>query len=441
MPTRDRVLVIGGGASGCAAAIACRRVGRKVTVVERSRVGRGVAYGTSDPTHLLNVPAARMSADAGDPLGFVRWWKRRDPDACEAGFAPRLAFGSYLEEAVAESGAEIVAGSAVDLAVGPKGVVVTLAGGTTLEGGDAVLALGHAPQRSPCPVAPGAVASGAYRDDPWTSAPAQVQPEASVALIGTGLTAIDVVLSLEAAGHRGPVVAISRHGLWPQPHRVAGHPPDPAALLDTASWPRTARGYLRGLREAIAGSTEDWRESVNRLRPVTQRLWAELPVEERGRFLARLRAFWDVHRHRMAPVVAERMATIGRSGRLGTLRGRALAVSESGVSVGHGGATTRVAADLVINCTGPGSDAIGTIPLLAQLRDRGLVRADPLGLGIDAAADGQVLDRHGRRQERIAAIGPLLRGVLWESTAVPEIREQAAALAARLDRQVAAVNA
>src|SRR5262249_51832481 len=91
-------------------------------------------------------------------------------------------------------------------------------------------------------------------------------------------------------------------------------------------------------------------------------------------------------------------------------------------------------AERVVNCTGPGSITQQAHPLLRQLMEDGLVRADAFGIGLDARSDGSLLGDVGQVTPGLSAISPLLRGVLWETTSIPEIRLQAAALAERLAR-------
>jgi uncharacterized NAD(P)/FAD-binding protein YdhS len=100
---------------------------------------------------------------------------------------------------------------------------------------------------------------------------------------------------------------------------------------------------------------------------------------------------------------------------------------------GLDGHLTRVTAVAVVNCTGPTTD-IDRYPggFGRRLVQRGLVRRDRLGLGIDTVGDGLVVDATGETDPRFAAVGALRRGSLYESTAVPELRAQAAAVAGLL---------
>jgi uncharacterized NAD(P)/FAD-binding protein YdhS len=96
-------------------------------------------------------------------------------------------------------------------------------------------------------------------------------------------------------------------------------------------------------------------------------------------------------------------------------------------------AAGRIHVDRVVNCTGPSSDVrrVGD-SLLDALLSRRLLRPDPLGLGVETAPDGALLDAAGHPSRVLYLVGPLLKADHWEATAVPELRQHAARLAERL---------
>jgi uncharacterized NAD(P)/FAD-binding protein YdhS len=288
-----------------------------------------------------------------------------------------------------------------------------------------------------------------------------------VVLIGTGLTAVDVILSLEEAGFRGPIHAVSRRGLLPQPHRMGSTDPAARAALPPTgpaapaavpaitetgrgATPAAARDLVAAVRAEVrlaAALGHDWRTVVDGLRPRTQALWAALPEAERARLHRHALRYWEVHRHRMAPEVAERIDGLRRSGRLQITAGRVVSVTET---TGGAAATVRprrgpaeitLEGSAVIRCTGPREhlDSIGD-PLLDGLFAGGDARPGPLGLGLAVDPDGRLVDRAGEPSDTLWAIGPLRRGALLETTAIPEIREQAAALARILPETALAVE-
>lgn len=409
-------------------------------------MGPGLAYATSTPSHLLNVPVGRMSAFPEDPEHFLRWMRRVEPATAPGDFVPRMRYGQYLESLLRECRRnaspgvvlESIRGEAVDISQEGDTVRVTLAEGLVLEARRVVLALGNA-RPADLPVEEGGLfSSPQYVRSPWErGALDDIEPHHSVLLVGTGLTMVDTALSLAERNHEGRIHALSRHGLLPQVHREGVQPIPPPDFPA----PRSLRGVFRALRRHIESQPAgtDWRGVVDGLRPLTASLWGGLSVPSRRRFLRHARALWDTHRHRMAPSVAETLTQLRRAGVLhvhaGRLRGFQL--QEEGwveVRARPRGvvfeATLRV--QHVINCTGPDCSMVRGHPLLCALLESGLARLDALGIGLATDEEGGLLDAGGRTSSLLSTLGPLRRGSLWESTAIPEIRAQAAVLARRL---------
>jgi uncharacterized NAD(P)/FAD-binding protein YdhS len=444
-----RVVVVGGGCSGTLLAAeimagAGHRQFEVVVVDPGETPGRGVAYSTTCSSHLLNVPAGRMSAYSGRAGHFAAWAHQRDARLSNLSFAPRMLYGDYLEAVWRDAQRGVTPGSslthcrgrAVSARSSADGarICVGLADGRRFDADHLVLAMGNLPAGGAAAPSPGIAGSARYVADPWRPG-ALDAVTGSVLLLGTGLTAIDVALALADRGIVGPIRAVSRHGLLPRPHRP-GAAPVPATPY--APHERTVRSLIAMLRRNAA-EYGDWRRAVDELRPHVAEVWRTASDVERRRFLRHAARFWEIHRHRMAPEVAERVSTLMATHRL-TVRAGAIAGyedRESGVDVmirRRGSAEAeRLAVSYVINCTGPQmrvTDAAD--PLLDALLAAGLVRPGPYGLGVDVAEDGAVIDADGLRAGNLWTIGPLRRGVEWETTAAREIRSQAVALAARL---------
>ncbi|MFC6567550.1 FAD/NAD(P)-binding protein [Actinoplanes utahensis] len=427
------VAVIGGGAAGSltAAAIARDPAWRTVLISPEERPGRGVAYGTAEPWHLLNSRAVAMSADPDDPGHLLRWCHERGLPADAATFLPRTWYGEYLADHFrSAAGSRLTHHRATATGVrrtAPAspggGYVVTDDTGAEIRVDHVVLALGNPP-----PCVPSAVSATARRDvafvaDPWApGALGAVPADEPVLLLGTGLTAVDVALTLTRDGRTVPIDALSRRGLPPLAHPAR---PAPAVTLDLPSSPILAP-LVRRVREAIADGA-DWTAVIDHVRTQSDRLWAALEPDAQERFLRHLQRYWEVHRHRMAPPIAARIAGLRSQGLLNLRRGHLTSIEpdpRGGLLVHlHGEPPKRYGA--VITCTGPGPLPCSAGPLLAGLIRDGLVRTGPHGLGIETDPDG-------RAGPGLWLAGPLRRGLLWESTAVPEIRGQAARLAAAL---------
>lgn len=438
-----RVAIVGGGASGVLTALhLLSQPGGddvEVTVHESTGVlGRGIAYGTSDARHLLNVRSRHMSAYADVPYDFVQWARRagRDPDPM--GFVPRMDFAHYLQDTLASAADHrltVRAGRVEDVRRSAEGFEVQV-GGRATSADAVVLATGN---QRPAPIVVDGVELTelpGHLADPWDlGAQRALGPEAVVVVVGAGLTAIDAAITLLEDAPERRVVMVSRRGELPQHHiaqqSTAWVTKLPAGEL-TAD--RVVDLVLEQMREARAAGA-DWRTVVDGLRPVTQEIWLRLSESERRRLVADHGRDWEVRRHRMAPGVAARIDEYRAQGRLRVVGGGIAGVSARGsrTRVDLADGSEHVVADAVVNCTGPVLDLEHTAdPLLRRLRDGGLVAADPLRLGIAATPSGQVVDAAGELVPGLHAVGPLLKGVLWESTAIPEIRAQAARVAQAL---------
>ena len=439
------VAIIGAGASGVLVAGHLSRTAPSLSAAvldAGARAARGLAYGTPYGAHLLNVPAGRMSAFEDDSEHFTRWLTDRNAGASGKVFAPRSLYGEYLAGVLAQtctppSRVTRISGTAVglthDLETGAWRI--HLHDGRTLVARSVVLALGNLPPADPLTFKHGAPEN--YLSDPWAPGAAQgLAAQSVILLIGTGLTMIDLVLALRAEGHRGVVHAISRRGHLPRAH--APHLPRPVEAPDALS-PRLTLRWIRDEITTAARQGHDWRSVIDALRPYTHELWRSWTTPQRRSFLRHARVLWDVHRHRSAPEVADQIeALIGEgalvihSGRVEGIRDEPPEVEVTWIERNHGRRQVlRVAR--VINCTGPASDyAAIDLPLVAQLRRAGWLVPDTLRLGIETDAQGRLVGSDGAIVPGLFTIGPLRRSSLWESTAIPEIREQASALASLL---------
>ena len=453
------IAIVGGGASGTLAAIyllreaASRRTPLRVALIDRhGRHGLGQAYSTMHPAHLLNSPADAMSALAGDPGHLSRW-------AAAAGlppdrFLPRRAYGRYLTDSLAEAERSATPAARVNRITADvvtirrpshshsqshgrsRALRLHLASDGRIDADAVVLAAGNLPPAAPCPMP-----QDRYIPDPWEPGALDAATDGSpVAVLGTGLSMLDVAIALTDAHPRTVVHAISRHALLPREHSS----PRPAAGVSAMPAIRATSGTLRlsrlirEVRASTAARPDGWQEVVDALRPQIPGLWAQLPEADQRLFLAHVARYWEVHRHRVPPATARRAAALSSAGRLSVHRGRVVAASDQHgcvrLRLDRGRSTaTELAVGWLVNCTGPAADITATAdPLLRHLLEAGLARPDRLRLGLDTDPRGVLRGADGRPAGDIFALGPLLRGSRYETTAIPEIRGQAAALARHL---------
>ncbi|MGA2778018.1 MAG: FAD/NAD(P)-binding protein [Steroidobacteraceae bacterium] len=459
---RRTIVVVGAGYSGSLTAVNLLRAAepaQSILLIERrSRFGRGLAYQTWDDNLLLNVPAGNMSALPDVPGHFVDYLHGIDPAFNAGSFVSRRIYGDYLEycltsaEQVSSSTLRRLSGevSSVRRAAEGEGFVVTLAGGQQVKSDRVVLATGHFPPVNPLPRSDFS-ASRAYIANPWDfGALDQTDAGRPVAILGAGHTAVDVLFRLTSHDDTRKVYLISRRGLVTQGHRFAPKPPTAVAGFPEylRSIPATLRAHVHAIRQQARermAAGQDWRDVINGLRPHTAAIWQRLPVHERRKFLARILPFWDIHRHRLAPAAHLRLEQMLKSGQVENIAGRLLSIEQRGadviVEVGARGRSPprRLTVGAVVNCTGPNYDiAAIELPLIAQLRDEGLIQQDPLKLGLEIDADYQVVDRRGRSVRGLFYIGPMLKASFWEAIAIPELRVHATAIANAVLRHAAA---
>ncbi|MBV1849024.1 FAD/NAD(P)-binding protein [Catellatospora tritici] len=439
-------VVVGGGCSGVFATRELLRSGWQVVLIDPgARPGRGLAYGTADPWHLLNSPVATMSADPDRPEEFLDWCRTRAPQTGPGDFVPRTWYGDYLTDTLlaADRGAPgrltVQRGRVARIfetgGTADGRLTVLLTDDVVINADRVVLALGHPAPGVPARLDAGLTGSPVYLGDPWRPGALTTLPEGEVLLIGTGLTAVDVALTLSRTGRHHALTAVSRHGLLPQPHRRPGIPSAPVDPAVLAALPTgSPAALLRALRE-LAVRTGDWRAVMDALRPRWDAMWQGLSEPDQHRFLRHLARYWEVHRHRMAPPIADTIEGLLAHGTLTVTAAElcGLAADEDGgvravLRERHGGAVSTRRFAAVVNCTGPGR-LVESDPLVRSLIADGMARPGPHRLGLDTDASGAVLRRDGSTSRALWTLGPTRRGRLWESTAAPEIRAQARALA------------
>ncbi len=434
-PKRRRVAIVGGGVAGSLAAIALAKLPQIESIAVFDRVGafgRGLAYSAKSPWHRINVPAYKMGGvGAEDTEGFADWLAatgQSDWRDYSDSFVPRWVYGDYIAaqlSKIAASGRAIMHTDVI------KHIERTqsdyqLTSGQCWTFDIVFLCLGN-PSPSPFP---GIESTPRSITDVWaTGALDPIRSHDRVLVIGTGATAVDVVIDLHRRGLQQPITMISRRGLLPLIDAPAQTDPAP---LEHWSEP-TARGIfatlLEDTRHKMAAGIP-WQTSVDTFRLQIARLWTDASRTERERFSRHLRAIWLVHRHRLAPDVAQSLDKLQSERSLDVLAGRIVSAKArpAGYNVTihrRGGTAMQMTADWILNCTGPEEryDRIEN-PLVQSMLASGIARRGNNGLGLDVDDTCRIVDRSGTVQTGLYAIGHATRGAFWEVTAATNIRQQ-----------------
>ncbi|MET0748244.1 MAG: FAD/NAD(P)-binding protein [Rhizobium sp.] len=436
------VAVVGSGFSAIAVTINLLRLlpssARVAVVGDDPGFGRGTAYRTEFYLHRLNVPAGRMSVFPDEPEDFVAWLRAEQRPVDAHDFASRGDYGRYLRDRLAGLLRDRPNRASVDFIKAKakacvecttSGVIFHLDNQTEMTAQNVVLCLGVG--NAQLPLAPENLDGDAKPRivrNPWRLGwLSKVAPSDEICILGSGLTMIDQVLALRAHGHRGPIRLLSRRGLLPHSHRAGHHSPAKPALPTEST---ALSAILSSLRGQVRDGT-DWRDVMDGLRSQTQLLWQRLSTDQRSRFLRHGLAWWNIHRHRIAPAVFAEFDALVRDGTVTVHAGflQAIRQTDDGLGIDYRPRARReiatLRADWIVNCTGMERAGIAHSPLLREMQDGGLIAADELGLGIAVDQRSQVLDADSRQQSGLFAIGALTAGQFWEITAVPDIRMQA----------------
>jgi uncharacterized NAD(P)/FAD-binding protein YdhS len=445
----EHIAIVGGGFSGVMTAVNLVRLSKRplhLTVINcRRPTGRGIAYSTRRPEHLLNVAARNMSAFPDEPDHFLRWLRTRSefdivPEIeLRERFIPRMVYGDYLRSimhhhlqsrgSMAPVTTEFLAGEVLDVEPEGEKAIIHLTDSTPVEAERVVLAMGNEPPAA-LPGSKALAEHPAWMGDPWQPLDQRLPGQGeSIVALGTGLTTVDVIISLRALGWVDSIRVVSRHGWFPNSHfRGIEYPDFPPPGVDLAELSlekllALVQHHCTLLHERNANPAI----IVDKIRPHTQRIWSHFTREERLVFAQRYAARWNVFRHRIAPSIHAQITSSQLTGQLQIHAAGIERVEASGSQVVvHLDNGESHAGDLVINATGPATKLTASRSLLLQnLLRRGLMAPDDTDMGVRVDPDHTVIAGDAERSRLLLALGPLLRGTLWETIAVPELRAQA----------------
>lgn len=462
MGKKPVIAIIGGGFCGSLTLIQLVRqsnIPLEILFVNKDNpFAKGIAYSSFNPKHVLNVPASKMSAFPDDPENFINWIKSKPKyseyvnEELNDRFLPRIIYGEYLEELFNDTiknipeniSVTIIEDEVIDVLSSVSECKIILKNGKTYEADKIVLAMGNF-----LPDDPGIKNTEFYRSEkyfrnPWQKEAVEgLKDSDNVLIIGTGLTMVDNVLSLLGKGFNGKIFALSTNGYFPLSHKKRKPYTD---ILEELHPPYTMSGLYKIFRKHIKyvlshGITGE--AVVDAVRPKTQEIWLSLSLNDKIRFMSHIRHLWGVARHRLPKEIHDQMTGLISNGKLEIIAGRIQdieSVNEK-IKVSYKDRKSQNVKDLfverVINCTGPKTD-LNRIndKLVVNLLKRGLISCDEMRLGINALPNGNVIQKDHTISSNLFTVGSLLKGILWESTAVPELRVQAKTLANELISQL-----
>ena len=456
-----KIGIIGGGFTGTMTAVQLidKSAGpcEIILINERETLNKGIAYNPYSDKHLLNVIAGKMSAYPDKPDNFLDWvmqkenFKQKDRTLITNSFLPRQIYGEYLCHLwdVAEKSAgskqiqiNVIDSLVVDLDVSDKSVTLWLDNNLKLKVDECVIVTGNHIPRNPRIKNMDFYKSPNYFQNPWKiESVKNTVSNLPILIVGNGLTMVDTVLGLLEQGFKGNIFSISPNGFNILPHRHNGlkYSKLVEELRDGLSiyeLVKLINKHIKTVRE-YGVSAEP---IIDSLRPQTQKIWKSFSEQERELFMSRLRHLWGVARHRIPLHSHDKIQQLRIDGKLHINSGKIIDINESNGSIKvqyldkKENELKAINVSRIINCTGPETDLINLDKsFLKNCLLKGILTQDKLKLGIKTDTESfQIINSDGKAHTNLYTIGSNLKGELWESTAVNELRIQAEKLAEKL---------
>lgn len=446
------IIIIGAGFSGVMTAVNLIKFSEQPLKIyladSRKERAKGLAYSTNNDLHLLNVPAGKMGAFHDDIENFYKWIKEHYSQFKADDFVPRRIYGEYLDSIFSEYKKKALSKNIQLNEINDKAIDITIINNRyqvafkyheMIIADKVILATGNFPPRNISVTTPEFYKSESYFQNPWGEKVFEKLTDNNILLIGSGLTMVDLVLSLFQRNYHGKVYVISPHGYIPRVHEKTQDYP---YFFDENNLPETVKHAFKIIKNEIKKAEKQgisWHSVVDSIRPFTQKIWLNFSTEEKNKFMKYLRHRWGVLRHRMAPQVSEIFNSLLKNKQIEIFAGKIISFDESENNIKvvfknrKSNNIQEIRVEKVINCTGPESDITRIDDqLIKNLLEKKLIKPDSIKLGIDASPTGNILNENNEVEKNFFTIGNNLKGVLWESTAVPELRQQSYILALEL---------
>lgn len=457
------IAIVGMGFSGLMTAINIIKNAKskiKIHLInDKYPFGKGVAYSATSFNHLLNVPAAKMSCFSSFPDHFVDWAYTKAPfydmnkEIIGKMFLARKEYGNYLFEVWNDIlknknsfvSINIIEALSTDIEDFEKKHRIHFGSGEQVLVDFVVLATGNDIPGNPKIHNENFFNSPDYFNNPWDiDAVKDIGSGTNILIVGNGLTMVDTVLELMENGCEGKIYSISPHGFTVLPHRYNGVAY--SKLLEELKEPYEINNLFQLFRRHIKLMKQfgfSAEPVIDSIRTISQKIWIALSLPDKRRFLFHIKHLWDDARHRLPNHIYDLIQDLKNQNKLITIKGRLVDINETGRQIivrfwnGKNQIEESIVVSRVINCTGPLPDITKTKNiLLKNLVSRGTIKPDALKLGIETDLQGAIINSNNITSDNLFTLGGNLKGLLWESTAVPEIRVQAENLAALLVNRI-----
>ena len=459
---KKSISIIGGGFAGT---LLARQLIERTNLFKiylfnhTSELAKGVAYDCNQNTALLNVVASKMSAFPDDNEHFLNWclnhsnYKNASKSVVGSAFLPRKIYGEYLKSIweetktlANEKDCELEIVSEKVTTINKSENQFTL--GTPNEkfqSNYCVLATGNEQPGIPKNIAESFLLGEYYFANPWKIDFSKINYSLPLLIIGNGLTMVDTVLSLRENNFHQKIISISPNGFNILPHRNFNL--DFKSQLATIQTPISLLELVHLFNQEIKilrtfGVSPE--PIIDAFRPNVAKVWQQFSEEEKAKFMGRVRHIWGVARHRIPFVSYDKIMKEQINQQLEILAGKLVEIKQSS----EGNKLTlwdkrlkknkEFVVGSIINCTGPETKITATKnELLNQLFKDGIISQDSLNLGLRANTSSfRTINAENQENECLFAIGSLLKGELWESTAVNELKNQAKELAVLLTNEL-----
>ncbi|NBV05672.1 MAG: hypothetical protein EBS06_00345 [Proteobacteria bacterium] len=395
---------------------------RKILIFDNAVKGfANKAFASFSPHYILNVPANKMSAFAEDQKDFCQFLEKKYPKILEeitdSGFAPRQIYGEYLEQILTETFAlakkkkvdfELINQevSAIDKNKSDEEFLLKTKNNQQFKVDEVVLATSFIQTEFPWKLESKNLLKNLWDENSLSFHQKNFSNE-KICLVGSGLTAVDVIIGLKKKNFAGKIFVISRRGNFPKKHFDIDDKPSIKISVDDAKQGvlflcLKVRNFLR------ANPKFDLCQIIDSARSSTQELWHNFDKKNKKLFL-RFFPYWNIFRHRAPRSSIEIIEEMINSGQLEIKKGGVKSFSKNGAKILIETRSEKFESDYLVNCLGFEFNA-KKYPLLNQMISRGLLKPDLM----------MVRSNH----QKIHLLGGLNIGKDFECTAVPDLRVQ-----------------